>query len=100
MAVDCSEAPMRCTSFAGGLLALVVGMSSAWADVDFQSLSSRAVRVNDALKLLREPLPPVDEKALPQAASGSGGAAGVTEIQRILDRYCLLIVNINPASRV
>jgi len=94
---------MRLTPFPIGLFLINLGIMScsyAWADVDFQPLSSHALRVNDALKLLGEPLAPADEQALLQSANGKGGPAGVAEIQRILDKYCLLLVTINPESRV
>src|SRR6185312_6817957 len=94
---------MRITTAAGVVLGIVVGFAAvcrAAADVEFQPRSAHAVRVNDALKLLGEPLAPNDEKALLQATGGSGGPAGVAEIQRVLDRYCLLMVDINPESRV
>ncbi len=92
---------MRLTTVLGGLLGfLFLCVAAARADVDFQPLSAHAARVNDALKLLGEPLSSADERALLQATGGKGGPAGVVEIQRILDRYCLLFVNINPESRV
>jgi hypothetical protein len=92
---------MRLTTVLGGIVGIAFFISTgALADVDFQPLSAHAVRVNDALKLVGEPLSPADEKALLQAAGGKGGPAAVAEIQRILDKYCLLLVNINPESRV
>src|SRR5437764_1482933 len=92
---------MRLTSVLSGIVGIALLLSApALADVEFQPLSAHAARVKDALKLLGEPLAPPDEQALVQATNGKGGAAGVAEIQRILDKYCLLLVNINPESRV
>src|SRR5947207_1119032 len=94
---------MRFKSILSGLLGFgfaFILSTQAFADVDFQPLSAHAVRVNDALKLLGEPLSAADEKALLQATGGPGGATGGAEIERILDKYCLLFVNINPESRV
>ncbi|HEY8751450.1 MAG TPA: CehA/McbA family metallohydrolase [Tepidisphaeraceae bacterium] len=94
---------MRFTSVVAVLLVFgfgVIGGDTFAADVDFQPLSAHAVRVNEALKILGTPLAPDDEKALLQAANGADAAKGVAEIQRVLDRYCLLMVNINPESRV
>lgn len=70
------------------------------ADVDFQPLSAQAVRVVEALDHVGSPLSEEDRKSVLDAAHGSAGEKGVAEIQRVLDRYALLLVQINPESRV
>ena len=67
--------------------------------VEYQPLAAQVVRVLDTLDMLGE--------SLPQAADVrrlAGGAAdpkhAVIEMQKILDRYCLVGVHINPESRV
>jgi hypothetical protein len=84
------------------LLALVGAL--AWAaelpvnrKVEHQPLAAQAQRVVEALALLGDPLPQEDERPLRQALSAAGT---VEAIQRVLDRYCLAGVHINPESRV
>ena len=75
-------------------------LRAAATDIDFQPLSAQAVRVNEAMEFLGSPLAPDDHQALLAAAHGTDAARGVAEIQRVLDKYCLLMVDINPESRV
>jgi hypothetical protein len=63
------------------------------ANVELQPLAAQAERVAQALELNGEPLSPSERDEL-------GKAAGVQAIQTILDRHCLVGVNINPESRV
>src|SRR5882762_9654773 len=63
------------------------------AKVEHQPLSAQVIRVLDSLKMLGEPLPAAEEAELRKAGS-------VESIQKILDRHCLLGVDINPESRV
>jgi hypothetical protein len=86
-----------------GLMCLItcgLATRASAADVDFQPLSAQAVRVNEAMEFLGSPLSPDDRQALLAAAHGTDPAKGVAEIQRVLDKYCLLLVDINPESRV
>src|SRR5258708_4140249 len=62
-------------------------------NVELQPLSAQVSRVIESLDMLGEPLPAKDAAALRQSRS-------VEEIQRLLDAYCLIGVNINPESRV
>src|SRR5690349_12066619 len=78
-----------CTAFAAELPVV--------AKVEHQPLSAQVIRVLDSLKMLGEPLPAAEEAELRKLASGP---ASVESIQKILDRHCLLGVNINPESRV
>jgi hypothetical protein len=64
--------------------------------VDLQPLAAQVSRLMEALRFLGEPLPAEETAELTNAT----GAAGVTAIQRILDRHCLVGVEINPESRV
>ena len=63
------------------------------ANVEWQPLAAQAERVAAALELLGDPLPAADHAALKAAKS-------VEAIQDILDKHCLVGVNINPESRV
>jgi len=61
--------------------------------VEMQPLAAQVNRLTEALQLLGEPLPPEDAAELKRAAT-------VTQIQEVLDRHCLVGVEINPESRV
>jgi hypothetical protein len=69
-------------------------------DVDLQPLAAQATRVADAMDALGSPLAADDRKALEAAAKADDHAKGVEAIQKVLDRYCLVFVNINPEARV
>src|SRR5581483_7356196 len=63
------------------------------SNVEFQPLAAQAERVADALEITGEPLPPAERRDLKSAKT-------VADIQKVLDRHCLVGVNINPESRV
>ncbi|MBI3471119.1 MAG: CehA/McbA family metallohydrolase [Candidatus Solibacter usitatus] len=67
--------------------------------VEHQPLAAQVLRVIEALQFLGEPLPGADAAELRRLAEGSGSAA-VAGMQKILDRHCLVGVQINPESRV
>ena len=69
--------------------------------VEHQPLAAQVLRLTEALQILGEPLPASEVTQLRQlAAVTSGKPAAVAQIQKILDRHCLVGVNINPESRV
>src|SRR2546425_222438 len=69
--------------------------------VEHQPLSAQVSRLLEALDFLGEPLP-ADETAELKRLSGwpADRAQATGEIQKILDRHCLVGVEINPESRV
>jgi hypothetical protein len=69
------------------------------SDVEFQPFAAQIRRVLEATDFVGAPLKDSDKKAL-NAALSSADAGASEKIQRILDKYCLLAVNINPESRV
>ncbi len=70
------------------------------SDVEFQPLSAQVKRVVEALEILGQPLKGDDRKAIDRAINSTGQDHAVQTIQRILDKYCLVGVEINPESRV
>lgn len=82
------------------VVTLGVAQFACGAEVDFQPLAAQAERLVQAMDQLGEPLAPADRAAVLDAARGTGGAGAVDRIEQTLDRYCLLIVDINPESRV
>jgi hypothetical protein len=91
-----------------GLIALVVALHSAargenlpiYRDVEFQPLSAQVKRVIDALELLGEPLGVEDRAKLNRATDSTGGDEPIRTIQQVLDKRCLIGIEINPESRV
>jgi len=70
------------------------------ARAEFQPLAAQAKRVVETLDHLGAPLKAADRKAVLDAANGMDAARGAETIERVLDRYTLLQVQINPESRV
>src|SRR5437773_7254848 len=71
------------------------------ANVEHQPLAAQILRLMEALQVVGEPLPANEATELRKLAEAtSGKPAAVLEIQKILDRHCLIGVNINPESRV
>jgi hypothetical protein len=69
-------------------------------DVELQPLVAQVRRVIEATDYLGSPLSAADKKTLEAAFKKSGADEASEAIQRVLDRYCLFGVNINPESRV
>lgn len=70
------------------------------AGVEFQPLFAQAKRIADALEYLGEPLAQEDWSAIEKLAQAEDQTQAVLALQRILDKYVLVSVNINPESRV
>src|SRR6266481_629436 len=69
--------------------------------VDHQPFAAQVSRLLEALEVLGDPLPAEETTELKRLAGvPSDRAYAVTEIQKILDRHCLVGVEINPESRV
>src|SRR5262245_19347577 len=68
--------------------------------VELQPLVAQVRRVIEASDYLGSPLSAADIKTLEAAFKKSGADEASEAIQRVLDRYCLFGVNINPESRV
>src|SRR5262245_51245750 len=65
-------------------------------DIDFQPLSANAERVEKTLEFLGAPLP----KETSQALAAADKAKDVRAVQKALDPLVLVVVTINPESRV
>jgi hypothetical protein len=70
------------------------------ADVEFQPLSAQVRRIVEALKVLGQPLSRDEEARIGQALDTGDLRLGVRVFQEVLDRHCLIGVDINPESRV
>ena len=68
--------------------------------VEFQPLSAQVKRVVEALTMLGEPLASEEAARLERALNTTGPESAVRTIQEVLDRHCLIGIEINPESRV
>lgn len=73
---------------------------SITAGIDPQPLLAQAVRLREALSYLGSSLSAQDEKQLLALQQQPPGPEITTQIQDILDPYCLALININPEARV
>ena len=64
--------------------------------VEFQPLAAQVARLTQALELIGEPLPAADNRQLKQLLDGPASAKAVLEVQRLLDKHCLVGIDINP----
>ena len=69
-------------------------------EVEFQPLASATQRLIEALDYLGSPLSEDDLSAIREALVSDNHKQAVVDVQKILDRYSLAGVNINPESRV
>jgi hypothetical protein len=70
------------------------------AKAELQPLAAQAKRIVETLDHLGAPLKSADRTAVLDAANGMDADRSVATIERVLDRYALLQVQINPESRV
>src|SRR5579863_6349376 len=71
------------------------------SNVEPQPLAAQVSRLLEALQFLGEPLPAEETAQLKQfAGAPADRTQAAAEIQKILDRHCLVGVEINPESRV
>jgi hypothetical protein len=68
--------------------------------VPLQPLAQQVRRLEDALNYLGQPFPAADHEAINAAIATADAGAAVAELEKILDRYALAIVDINAESRV
>ncbi len=67
--------------------------------VPVQPLAAQVRRLLEALDFLGSPLAPADRAAL-MASLKQNNETAVSSVQSILDKYCILGINVNPESRV
>src|SRR6185312_12135143 len=73
---------------------------AANAAVSLQPLADQVRQIETALNYLGQPLSQADQSGINSALEGDNERTAVAELQRILDRYVLTTVTINPESRV
>jgi len=70
------------------------------APIPLQPLAQQVRRLETALNYLGQPLLDADQKAINDAIADSDEIAAVNRIERVLDKYALALIEINPESRV
>src|SRR5437762_4039983 len=68
--------------------------------VSLQPLAQQVRQIESALNYLGQPLPSADVQRINAAVALQNEAAAAAELERVLDRYVLVVVTINPESRV
>jgi len=84
----CLSVVLMSSSVVAGELPLVL-------NVEQQPLISATARLVDALEYVGAPLSAKDNKALQAALKDTDAAQSIRAIQKILDPYCLAVVNIS-----
>ena len=69
-------------------------------NVEFQPLTAQVKRIVDALEMLGQPLAAQEKDKLNEAVNSAGGAQAIKTIQELLDKHCLIGIEINAESRV
>jgi hypothetical protein len=69
-------------------------------NVEPQPLLAHALRINDALNFAGSALSDPDQKKLKKLQQQKLSAQTVEDVQKILDPYCIAVVDINPEARV
>lgn len=74
--------------------------AAAQTAVPLQPLAQQVRRLEDAMSYLGQPFPAADHSAINAAIGNTDQEAAAAELERILDRQALAIVDINAESRV
>jgi hypothetical protein len=82
------------------LLALAAHRADAKQHVSLQPFAQQIRQVETSLAYLGQPLTQKDQDAINQSIANHDEAAAVAELEQILDKYVLVIVDLNPESRV
>src|SRR5579871_1074759 len=70
------------------------------APVALQPLAQQVRRLETALNSLGQPLLAADQKEINDAIADSDEVSAVNRLERVLDKYALAMIEINPESRV
>jgi hypothetical protein len=76
------------------------GRLQAQTEVPLQPFAQQVRRLEDALSYLGQPLPPQVHQQINQAMALENEREAVARIEKLLDPFVLLVVNINAESRV
>src|SRR5467141_4309520 len=82
------------------LQALTAASGTAQTRVPLQPFAQQVRQVETTLGYLGEPLAQRDQDAINEAIAKTDEAAAIAQLEQVLDKYALVIVDINPESRV
>ena len=82
------------------LQALAAVSGTAQTRVPLQPFAQQVRQVETTLGYLGEPLSQKDQDAINEAIATTDETAAVAQLEQVLDKYALAIVDINPESRV
>jgi hypothetical protein len=82
------------------LQALTAASGTAETRVSLQPFAQQVRQVETTLGYLGEPLAETDQVAINEAIANTDEAAAIAQLEQVLDKYALAIVDINPESRV
>jgi hypothetical protein len=74
--------------------------AAAQGRISLQPFAQQVRQVETSLSYLGQPLEPDDRDAINRAVATADEAAAIARLEQILDKYALLVVEINPESRV
>ena len=94
--IVCEEAHMH----AYRAFLFLAWISSAAAAVPLQPLAQQVRRLEDAMNYLGQPFPAADHSAINAAIANKDEATAAADLEKILDKHALAIVDINAESRV
>jgi hypothetical protein len=89
-----------CSPLTKSLCLLSLTLTVPAQTIPLQPLAQQVRRLEDALNYLGQPFPPADHAAINRAIANPDEAAAAADLEQILDKYALAIVDINPESRV
>ena len=89
-------------AFAGSILLPLLAQEplATHAAVPLQPLAQQVRRIETALNYLGQPLLAADQKEINDAIAESDEIAAVKRLERVLDKYALATIEINPEGRV
>jgi hypothetical protein len=82
------------------LQTLIAMPATAQMRIPLQPFAQQVRQIETTLAYLGEPLPQKDQNAINEAIANADETAAIVGLERVLDKYTLAIVEINPESRV
>src|SRR6266851_7150493 len=82
------------------LQGIVISCCAAQTGVSLQPFAQQVRQVETTLGYLGQPLSQRDQDAINKAIANTDEATAIAQLEQVLDKYALAIVEINPESRV
>jgi hypothetical protein len=98
--VAAAKRPLTPEASGGGRAGAGATAAQSAPSVALQPLAQQVRQLESALDYLGQPLSAQDQQAINKAVSNPDEATAVTQLERVLDKHTLAVVDINPESRV